>query len=218
MAYVIEFDLKTVFWTVLCVIFALGLLVHRVARKRSRARFALLQHYTMCLVLGSGGHTGELLRLIARLNRQKYSRRVYVVADTDDHSVDKVRKLEESSEEYELIRIPRSREVRQSYTSSILSTLRSIAACVPAVWRMKADVVLINGPGTCVPICACAWLYRFLGLHHCVIVFVESFCRVSSLSLTGRILYHFRLADRMLVQWPDLKEKYPRCDYIGRVL
>jgi UDP-N-acetylglucosamine:LPS N-acetylglucosamine transferase len=38
-------------------------------------------------------------------------------------------------------------------------------------------------------------------------VFVESLCRVKTLSLTGRILYPW--ADLFAVHWPDLRTKYP---------
>jgi len=47
-------------------------------------------------------------------------------------------------------------------------------------------------------------------------VFVESVCRVTSLSLTGTVLQY--IADEALVQWPDLAGKYPRTKYIGKFL
>jgi beta-1,4-N-acetylglucosaminyltransferase len=46
---------------------------------------------------------------------------------------------------------------------------------------------------------------RFLGATRTKIIFVESFCRVQSLSMTGKILYY--VADRFIVQWPGLQEK-----------
>lgn len=44
-------------------------------------------------------------------------------------------------------------------------------------------------------------------------IYVESFARVKSLSLSGRILYP--VVDRFLVQWPLLKEKYSRAEFKG---
>jgi beta-1,4-N-acetylglucosaminyltransferase len=55
-----------------------------------------------------------------------------------------------------------------------------------------------------------------LGLKRITIVFVESICRVESLSLSGRIVYYF--ADHIVVQWPELKEKYPMTRYLGRLV
>ena len=60
------------------------------------------------------------------------------------------------------------------------------------------------------------WLLSVSGISHCKIVFVESLCRVQTLSLTGKILQYF--ADEVLVQWPDLALKYPRTKYIGKFL
>ena len=60
------------------------------------------------------------------------------------------------------------------------------------------------------------WLLSVSGISPCKIVFVESLCRVKSLSLTGKILQY--LADEVLVQWEDLAAKYPRTRYIGKFL
>jgi len=49
------------------------------------------------------------------------------------------------------------------------------------------------------------------------IIFVESICRTRTLSLTGKIVYHLRLADTLFVQWPELQASYPRATYSGRV-
>jgi len=44
-------------------------------------------------------------------------------------------------------------------------------------------------------------------------IYVESFARVKSLSLSGKILYW--LVDRFIVQWPGLSERYKRAEYHG---
>lgn len=76
--------------------------------------------------------------------------------------------------------------------------------------------VLCNGPGTCVPICVSALLLGILGIKKVIIVYVESICRVETLSLSGKILWH--LSDYFIVQWPTLKEKYPKSVYLGRIV
>lgn len=89
------------------------------------------------------------------------------------------------------------------------------------------DVLLVNGPGTCVLVVAVSWIRRvnhccchidedtypgvqsahahvyvqFLGLNYTRIIYVESFARVKSLSLSGKILRPF--VDTFVVQWPD---------------
>ncbi|MBN3281582.1 ALG14 transferase, partial [Polyodon spathula] len=176
---------------------------------------------SVLVVAGSGGHTTEILRLMESLSRS-YSPRHYVIADTDKMSEDKIRTLENSQKEkgttrqFTIQRIPRSREVQQSWSSSVLTTLYSLLYSVPLVFKLKPDLVLCNGPGTCVPLCASALLLGILGIKKVLIIYVESICRVETLSLSGKLLYH--LSDYFFVQWSTLKEKYPKSTYLGRII
>jgi beta-1,4-N-acetylglucosaminyltransferase len=113
-------------------------------------------------------------------------------------------------------KIPRSREVRESVLSSLVHTLQATLFAVPLVLRHLPDVVLVNGPGTCVCVCLCAYLPRILGIKHIKVVYVESVCRVRTLSLSGKLLYPF--CDLFVVQWESLRDKYPRAVYLGRFL
>ncbi|XP_062848282.1 UDP-N-acetylglucosamine transferase subunit ALG14 homolog [Trichomycterus rosablanca] len=176
---------------------------------------------SVLVVAGSGGHTTEVIRLMGSLS-PSYSPRHYVIADTDKMSEEKIRTFEASKKDgdtfsqFTIHRIPRSREVRQSWTSSVISTLRSLLHSVPLVFRLRPDVVLCNGPGTCIPLCAAGLLLGILGMKRVLLVYVESICRVESLSLSGKILYHF--ADHFFVQWQPLRTKYPNSVYIGRIV
>ncbi|XP_069050202.1 UDP-N-acetylglucosamine transferase subunit ALG14 isoform X2 [Lepisosteus oculatus] len=176
---------------------------------------------SVLIVAGSGGHTTEMLRLLESLS-QAYVPRHYIIADTDKMSEDKIRFLEASRREkdgeqkFTIHRIPRSREVQQSWSSSVLTTLHSLVYSMPLVFKLRPDLVLCNGPGTCVPLCVSALLLGVLGVKKVLIVYVESICRVETLSLSGKILYH--LSDYFLVQWLSLQEKYPKSVYIGRTV
>lgn len=161
------------------------------------------------IVLGSGGHTTEILRIVQKLNLEKYSPRVYVKADSDTISSKKVKEFEKSKNNYKIIEISRSREVGQSYLTSVLTTVWTIFQSFPIIWREKPDLLLCNGPGTCVPLCLVAFFFKSIFMLNTKILFIESFCRVKSLSLTGKILYY--LANHIIVQWPYLNGKtYPR--------
>ncbi|CAM4723420.1 unnamed protein product [Leuciscus chuanchicus] len=175
---------------------------------------------SVLVVAGSGGHTTEIIRLLGSLS-QSYNPRHYVIADTDKMSEEKIRTFEaerkksDSTSQFTLHRIPRSREVRQSWSSSVLSSLSALMSSVPLVFRLQPDMVLCNGPGTCVPLCAAGLLLGVLGLKRVLIVYVESICRVETLSLSGKILYY--LSDYFFVQWAPLKDKYPKSIYLGRL-
>uniref|UniRef100_A0A182PN08 UDP-N-acetylglucosamine transferase subunit ALG14 n=1 Tax=Anopheles epiroticus TaxID=199890 RepID=A0A182PN08_9DIPT len=163
------------------------------------------------VVMGSGGHTAEMLRIVERLSDERYSPRHYLIASTDKTSVVKViesevrRQPDTQKQTYEIITIPRSRDVHQSYLSSVATTVLALLHCIPIVLKARPELILTNGPGTCVPVCLVAFFARLLFLNtKCRIVFVESFCRVRSLSLSGRILLY--IVDMFVVQWPELVE------------
>lgn len=178
------------------------------------------------IILGSGGHTAEMIAIVQQLNKRNYTPRFYVIADTDKHSETKALHVESlvasqstarPNPAFSIHRIQRSREVRQSFLSAITSTLLSIWQCVPLVYRLRPDLVLCNGPGTCVPICLIAFLYKVLYIvPDCRIVFIESYCRIKTISLTGKILLWF--IDMFVVQWPQLQHASERIEYYGRLL
>ncbi|XP_063283372.1 UDP-N-acetylglucosamine transferase subunit ALG14 homolog [Pelobates fuscus] len=188
---------------------------HGTPRSRKKEAVSLLA------VAGSGGHTTEMLRLLSNLSTA-YSPRYYVLAETDTMSEERIRSFESTRNHesrpplYSIHRIPRSREVRQSWISSVFTSIKSALHCFPLTARLRPDVILCNGPGTCVPVCLSALLLGIIGIKKTIIIYVESICRVESLSLTGQILYYF--SNVFIVQWPLLKDKYPKSIYLGRLV
>ncbi|KAL6754682.1 oligosaccharide biosynthesis protein Alg14 like-domain-containing protein [Haematococcus lacustris] len=175
------------------------------------------------IVLGSGGHTAEMLRLVAALDKSTYAPRVYVTATNDTMSgnkameAEKAYQLEGPAKECELYAIPRSREVGQSYFTSVFTSLNSCLYAASLVWQTSPDIVIVNGPGTCIPLCGAAFLFSKLFVKACDIVYVESIARTRTLSLSGKILYHSRMARVFLVQWEQLAKQYRRAEFAGRL-
>lgn len=164
------------------------------------------------VVLGSGGHTTEMLALIKDLDAAIYSPLIYIVATSDDTSERRVAAVGGRPPDF-VLRLPRSREVGQSYTSSVFTTLWSFLVALYLVMRVRPNLVLCNGPGTCLPVAIATLFYRILMVCEGNICFVESFCRVTSMSLTGRLLYP--LADLFVVHWEELKAIYPKCHTVS---
>ncbi|CBK21676.2 uncharacterized protein [Blastocystis hominis] len=168
---------------------------------------------TACFLnLFAGGHTSEMLALLHSLDPSLYTPMVIVSADTDKKSISRYMN-ENFAFDSTIKTIPRSREVGQSYFSSIRSTFRAFLRCLVLILFEQPNLLLINGPGTCIPVALVVVLYRILDIIHCRIVFVESFCRVERLSVSGYLLYY--VADSFVVQWPQLQKKYPRSVYLG---
>lgn len=173
------------------------------------------------VVLGSGGHTSEMLHMVQQLDASLYRPLIFVVAATDHTSV---RRLEatlpatactgtstgagatDDAKKHTIYTIPRSREVGQSYISSLGTTLYALVHAIGLTIRIRPELLLCNGPGTCVPLVMGAWILRICGFP-CKFVFCESYCRVQTLSLSGRLLYP--MVDCFFVHWESLQEKYP---------
>ncbi|KAK7309637.1 hypothetical protein RJT34_06530 [Clitoria ternatea] len=186
-----------------------------------------LKSASTLIILGSGGHTAEMLNLLAVLEKDRFKPRFYIAAATDNMSLQKAQLLENTlatenatkvTDTAQFMKIYRSREVGQSYLTSIWTTL---VAMVHALWLMikvRPEVILCNGPGTCIPLCAIAFVFKILGIKWSSIFYVESIARVRKLSLSGLLLYKLRMADQLFVQWPKLQEQYPRAIYVGRLM
>lgn len=125
---------------------------------------------------------------------------------------------ESKDETFRIVKVPRAREVGQSYATSVLTTLWAFFSSVSVVLKYRPQAIICNGPGICVPVVFAALLLRFLGFD-CRVMFVESACRVERLSLSGKILYHLSLCDLFLVQWEALiKNAAPKAICVGRSL
>lgn len=162
---------------------------------------------------------------MSTLDFSRYTPRTYLVTEGDSLSATKAIALERikaTSEpslppedpigEYQILTIPRARHVHQDLLTLPVTALRSLLVSFHYVtlapwllgypFSINVDILLLNGPGTCFVLCVAAYINRFLGLPSPRLVYVETFARVRTLSLTGRLLRP--IADRFIVQWPDL--------------
>ncbi|EPT05039.1 hypothetical protein FOMPIDRAFT_159659 [Fomitopsis schrenkii] len=185
----------------------------------------------LAVFLGSGGHTSEALTLLSALDFNRYSPRTYIISAGDNLSTSKAIALELSKAAgsaahsgknrcYTIMTIPRARQVHQPLYTTPVTAIQSLLACLyhvtvlPIATRTSfADVLVLNGPGTCFVLCLAVAINRIMGLPSPRLVYVESFARVRSLSISGKLLRP--LVDRFVVQWPGLLRHYRRGEYLG---
>lgn len=156
----------------------------------------------LLIVLGEGGHTAELLKLVGLLG-DDYDYH-YVVSTADSLSLNQI---QYPGPVYSVIR-PRGK-----HTEPVRAALRTMLASIqsiPIVFRARPAAILSTGPAIAVPV---SIVGKLLGAR---VVFVETGSRVTALSMTGRIMY--RWADLFFVQWPQLAETLPRAVYAGRLI
>jgi UDP-N-acetylglucosamine:LPS N-acetylglucosamine transferase len=86
---------------------------------------------------------------------------------------------------------------------------RNLVLAFPMLRRSNIQAIVTTGAGVAVPF---AIVGRLLGVN---VVYIESMARITSPSLTGRLLYPF--ADTFIVQWPGLKRFYKHARCFGTV-
>jgi beta-1,4-N-acetylglucosaminyltransferase len=100
------------------------------------------------IVLGSGGHTTEMLSFLSTLEEKNYSPRYYIVAQSEkgkNDSRNKATQFEQelqSTSKWRILDIPRAREVGQSYFTSIFTTIHALIYSMWLVASLKPDLVI----------------------------------------------------------------------------
>ena len=118
------------------VIFMLGL---NIMRKKFNKK-------SIMIVLGSGGHTGELILMIKKLNLDKFVKIFFVISHNDSSSENKLYEnleFEKHSKKIEIMKIYRSRNVGQSFKSSIFTTIISFFHSVILIIKSRPNMVYI---------------------------------------------------------------------------
>ncbi|KAI0432329.1 oligosaccharide biosynthesis protein Alg14 like-domain-containing protein [Xylaria sp. FL1042] len=188
----------------------------------------LSAHYVLILC-GSGGHTAEMLQMVERsIRSEKSSHRRWAVGKDDEKSYEKILAFEQrlldrfsrhdlDSGTFDIVRFGRARYVHQSWLTTPFTALLSLLDILvilttsppqrPIPALRFPGVIVTNGPGTGFLFLLVA---RALRLIHVVptnrmrTIYVESWARVKSLSLTGKLIRSLKLADLFIVQSPFL--------------
>jgi len=75
--------------------------------------------------------------------------------------------------------------------------------------KLKPSIVISTGAGVVIP------FLLISKMRGCKIIFIESFAKVNTPTITGKIVYKF--ADSFFVQWEDLLKYYKNAKYEGKV-
>ena len=75
--------------------------------------------------------------------------------------------------------------------------------------KERPSCIISTGALATYPICIIGFILRIK------IVYIESFARVDSPSLTGKLMYKF--ADLFIVQWEEMLKVYPKSKYGGGI-
>jgi beta-1,4-N-acetylglucosaminyltransferase len=158
--------------------------------------------HKILFVLGEGGHSAELLRLVPELGAS--ADLVFIASEADQMADTWV------PDGAEMIRVRRPRGKDTGVIAAARDTLVSFGQAACAVRRLRPSVVITSGPAIGFVVSVAGWL------SGARVIFVETISRVTGLSLTGRLMRP--IADRYFVQWPGAQADAKGSIYAGRLM
>lgn len=184
-------------------------------------------------IMGSGGHTTEMLSLIKlsfKANKNQHRRYIITHGDVQSHNrqealEDKIRRScpDSSGGTHDTFFVTRARSVNQPYLSSVKSSLRCALDILAALTKIPAQrigklnaahfkfphVIVTNGPGTGFIVGLMAHILKVLYIvpqDRLKIIFVETWARTHNLGLTGKLFYWTGITDLFVVQSETLSK------------
>ena len=148
----------------------------------------------ICLAASSGGHLEQALMLKDLL--KKYNG-FLVTEKTSYHTPSGVDKV------YYLKQVNRREILAPAYI------IKNAFTSLKILFKEKPDVIITTGVLAVIPLCL---LGKLMGKK---LIYIESFAKISSGTLSGRLCYHF--ADDFIIQWRELESVYPNSIYAGSI-
>ncbi|MFS4466259.1 PssD/Cps14F family polysaccharide biosynthesis glycosyltransferase [Maribacter sp. 2210JD10-5] len=98
---------------------------------------------------------------------------------------------------------------RKNFLFFIFTYVKIIFHSIKLLLKENPKIIVSTGSGCALPMC-------FLGkIMRKKIIFIETFSRINSKTLTGKLCYRF--ADVFVIQWEELKILYPKAVYLGSI-
>lgn len=148
----------------------------------------------VCFTASTGGHFEQLMMLKPLM--KKYNG--FIVTEKSNYSV-------ENSEfkTYYLTQV--NRREKTFVINMIGNSIKSLII----IFKEKPDIIISTGALATIPLCILGKVFKKK------IIFIESFAKVNSPTLTGRLVYKF--ADQFYVQWEEMKKVYPNSIFKGGI-
>lgn len=148
----------------------------------------------ICFIASTGGHFEQLMMLKPLMDKYES----FIITEKTDYSV-----IKDDRKIYYL------KQVNRHEKSFIFKMIDNSIKSIKIFLKEKPDVIISTGALSTIPICIFAKILKRK------IIFIESFAKVTSPTLTGKLVYKF--ADQFYVQWEQMKEYYPGAIYKGGI-
>lgn len=148
----------------------------------------------ICFAASSGGHLEQLMMLYPLMEKNNS----FILTEKTVYKVN-TKKIKK----HEVIQINRK---------EILFLVKLIVLFFQSLFifiKEKPDIVISTGALSTIPLMFCAKICNKK------IIFIESFSKINSPTITGKIIYKF--ADVFIIQWKEMKRYYPKSIYVGGI-
>ena len=148
----------------------------------------------ICFAASSGGHLEQLMMLKPLMN--KYDS--FIVTEKTTYT--------SVSDDIKLYYLE---QVNRKEKTFVFHMIKNFYMSFKIFMVEKPDMVICTGVLAMIPLCLIAKLFRKK------MIYIESFAKVTSGTLTGKLLYRF--ADRFYVQWEQMLQIYPKAIFLGGI-
>lgn len=146
----------------------------------------------ICLIASSGGHFEQIIML----RELKKDFIVYVVTEDTEYSTTK-------DSDYVVTQLNRKE------LFFIYKFIKVFFKSLYIFLKEKPDMIISTGALSVIP------TFIIGRIFNKKLVFIESFAKVSSPTITGKLLY--KISDVFIVQWEELLDYYPNAIYLGSI-
>lgn len=148
----------------------------------------------ICFIASTGGHLDQLMMLQPIM--EKYNS--FIVTEKTNYI-----SIKNNNKTYYLYQV--NRIERTWILKMVLNTFISLYIFV----IQRPNIVISTGALATIPMCLLSKIFMKK------LIFIESFAKINSPTLTGKFLYRF--ADEFYVQWEEMLKVYPKALYRGGI-
>lgn len=149
----------------------------------------------ICLISSSGGHFEQLL-MLRKLEKKN---KIFIVTEKTKYN-----KKDKKINHY----------VMQVNRKEILFVPKMILIGFKSLYiffKEKPDVIISTGVLAAIPMILIGHIFKKK------VIYIESFAKINSPTMTGKLVYKKNLADQFYVQWETMLEFYPNAIYKGGI-
>lgn len=149
----------------------------------------------ICLISSSGGHFEQLLML----RKLSPKNDIFIVTEKTKYNKKdkKIKYFVKQVNRKELLFIPKM----------ILILFKSLYIFI----KERPDVIISTGVLSAIPMLYIGHIFKKK------VIYIESFAKINSPTMTGNLVYKKHIADRFYVQWKSMLEFYPNAIYKGGI-